>query len=135
MPELGQFLNSINNTKENLLKDPETLYQTEKDYAPFVTNRCLSYFPDTLFIVNQINEVPFVDKKMQYDFLLNSIRPRKRWSPWQKPGVVDDIDVVKVYYGFSNEKAKEALKILSPDQLNYIKDRLYKGGRTKGKSK
>jgi hypothetical protein len=135
MPEpsiITQFLNSINNSKQDLLADSERLYETEKEYPPFVINRCLSYFPDTLFIVNQMNEVPFLDKKMQYDFLLNSIRPRRRYSPWQKPEKIEDLNVVKTYFGYSNDKAKEALKILTGEQVQYIKDRLYKGGRTKG---
>lgn len=129
MPQLSEFLNSINSTKESLMEDLDTRDEVEKDYSPFVVNRCLSYFPDTLFIVNQINEHAFLDKKLQYDYLLNSIRPRKRFSKWQKPDVVENIDVVKEYFGYSNAHAKEALTILSSDQLEYIKDRLFKGGR------
>ncbi len=132
-PQLNDFLKSINYEKTNLLEDPETSDENEKAYLPYIVNRCLSYFPDTLFMVQEMNTVPFLDKKLQYQYLLNIIRPRKRFHKWEKADVGDDIAVVKEYYGYSNSKAKEALKILTSEQLEYLKIRLNKGGKGKGK--
>jgi len=118
------FINSINHTKENLIVDDTT----EKAYNPYITNHQLSYFSDTVHIVNVLNKYHHLDKKLQYDFLLNIVRKRKRFTKWNKPDDVGNLEVVKEYYGYSNEKAKSILPLLSPEAIEIIKQRMYKGG-------
>ena len=101
----------------------------EKKYPTYIINRCLSSFTDTVLFANEMNKNPHLPKRLQYDFYINSVKPRKRFSPWGKQDKVKDLDVVKQYYGYSNEKAKQALRILSPTQLDYIKSKLNKGGK------
>jgi hypothetical protein len=101
----------------------------EKKYPAFIINKCLAPFPDTIFLVNEMNINHHLDKKLQFDFLLNSLRTRKRYTPWLKASKQKDIEYVKEYYGYNNEKAKSALKILSDEQIKTIKDSLNKGGR------
>jgi len=122
------FLNSINTTKENLFeKDP----QAGKDYKPFLINRGLSYFPDTVFYANQMNQHPSLDKDMQFFFFLNIISRKKRFSKWsKKDSETESLELVKEYYGYSSEKANEALKMLSEENLIMIKEKLYKGGKS-----
>ena len=120
-----EFIKSINQTKKDLIKD-EPL--AEKDYKPFLVNRGLSFFQDTVLQVNEMNRLHFLDNTLHFDYLLNSIRPRKRWSKWLKPDKIDNLEVVKEYYGFGNEKAKEALEILTDADIEYIKDKFIKGG-------
>lgn len=120
-------LNAINDTKQNLIVDEIT----EKEYNPFMVNRGLSYFPDTVLFANEMNLVPHLDKKPQFDFLINTIRKRKRFSKWAKPETESDLEVVKEYYGYSNEKARQALTLLSPDQIAIIRTKVSKGGRRK----
>jgi hypothetical protein len=114
---LSDWLNSINFTKQNLIED--TL--NEKGYVPYVINRSLSYFPDTLFHANEMNEKHFLSKKMQYDYLRLSIRKRRRFSKWDKKTNSDIVDLVKDYYGYNTKKALEVLPLLSKDQITYIK--------------
>ena len=127
MYELKDYLNAINYTKEKLLDSEDEIW--EKKYAPFIVNKCLAPFPDTIMLVNEINQRHHLDKKLQFDFLLNSIRPRKRFTKWAKAKKIKDIEYVKEYYGYSNEKAKSALDILDDEQLETIKRSLNKGGR------
>ena len=125
MTELKDWLNSINFNKKNLIEeDPSTI----KDYAPYIINRCLSGNIDSILFVNEMNKYSFLDKDMQYSFYLNTLRKKKRFSPWLRKDKVTDLQCVKEYYGYSNEKASQALKILSPQQLDYIKQRLDTGG-------
>jgi hypothetical protein len=124
---LSEYLNSINYSKKNLMVDA----QTEKAYAPFVVNRCMSYFPDTLLHANEMNRLNFLDKKVQYDYYLRSIRSRKRFSKWLKKEESEDIDRVKQYYGYSDKRAREAIRILTPEQLKNIKKELDIGGSRK----
>ena len=124
MIELKDWLNSINFTKENLIEDPSTI----KDYAPYVINRCLSGNLDSIMYANEMNKYSFLQKDMQYSFYLNSLRKKKRFSPWLRKDKVTDLEIIKQYYGYSNEKASNALKILTPEQINYIKQRLETGG-------
>ena len=124
-PTLSDYLNSINQTKKNIIVDSES----EKAYPPFIVNKCLASFHDTILFSNEMNMYPSLDKKMQYDFFINSINPRKRFSPWAKKSQVEYLDVVKEYYGYNNNKALQALRILSKDQLKDIKNLLNKGGR------
>ena len=124
--ELKDWLNSINFNKNNLIEeDPSTI----KDYAPYIINRCLSGHLDCVMFVNEMNRYPNLDKDMQYSFYLNTLRKKKRFSPWLRKDKVTDLQSVKQYYGYSNEKASQALKILSKQQLDYIKQRLEVGGR------
>ena len=123
--ELKDWLNSINFTKQNLLEEDPL---REKKYPAFIINKCLSGFVDTVMFSNEINQYPGLDNKLQYDFYLNSIRKKKRFSPWLRKDKVQNLDAVKQYYGYSNEKAMQALKILNKDQLKFIKDRLNVGG-------
>ena len=124
--ELKDYLNSINFNKNNLMDDEDPMW--EKKYPAFIVNKCLSGFVDTIMFSNEINQYPGLDNKLQYDFYLNSIRKKKRFSPWLRKDKVQDLDAVKQYYGYSNEKAMQALKILSQDQIDFIKQRLDIGG-------
>ena len=126
MTELKDWLNSINFNKNNLIEeDPSVI----KDYAPYIINRCLSGNLDCIMFVNEMNRYSFLDKDIQYSFYLNTLRKKKRFSPWLRKEKVTDLQSVKQYYGYSNEKASQALKILSKQQLDYIKQRLETGGR------
>ena len=101
---------------------------TESEYPPFVVNRTLSYFLDTVMYANEINTHSHIDNKLQFDYLLNSIRSNKRFTRWLKPDGNNDLDAIKEYYGYSNQKAKDVLDILTGDQLSLIHNRLNKGG-------
>jgi hypothetical protein len=125
--ELKEYLNSINYTKENLMDSDDPMW--EKKYSPFIINKCLAPFNETIIAVNEMNQRHHLDKKLQYDFLLNSIRSKKRFAPWVKADKLKDLEYVKEYFGYSNEKAKAALQILDNDQIKTIKDSLNKGGR------
>lgn len=129
MPELKDYLNAINHTKERLLDSDDEDW--EKKYPPFVVNKCVYPFQDTIMLVNEINQLPHLDKKLQFDFLLNSVRSRRRYTPWLKANKLDNLEDVKEYYGISNEKAKQALDILTDEQIAEIKKKLYKGGAKK----
>lgn len=122
---LFDFLNSINYSKENLIVDD----WSEKQYVPFLINKGLSFGTDTVIIANEMNSRPHLDKKLQYDFLINTIRPRKRYNKWLKVEKVEAIETVKAYYGYSTEKARQALSILSEEQLQIIRTKLDKGGK------
>ena len=125
MTELKDWLNSVNFTKENLVEeDPDVI----KDYAPYIINRCLSGNLDCVLFVNEMNKYSFLDKDMQYNFYLNTLRKKKRFSPWLRKDKVTDLEIIKQYYGYSNEKAENALKILTPEQIKFIKQRLDTGG-------
>jgi len=124
--ELKDWLNSINFTKQNLLEeDPDVI----KDYPPYIINRCLSGHLDCVLLVNEMNKYHFLDKDLQYSFYLNTVRKRKRFSPWLRKDKINDLDYVKKYYGYSNQKALQVLKILSHEQINFIKQRLEIGGK------
>ena len=124
--ELKDWLNSINQTKKNLIDEDSSL---EKEYPPYVVNKCLSGSIDCILLVNEMNMNHSLSKKLQYDFLINTVRVKKRFSPWIRKEKIKDIDAVKSYYGYSNEKAEQSLKILSDEQLNFIKQKLDTGGR------
>ena len=119
------YLNSINDTKKDIMIDDIA----EKGYAPFMVNRGLSYFNDTVLFANEMNRYHHLDHRLQYSFLINIIRKRKRFSKWSKPEIVSDVEVVKEYYGYSNDKARQALTLLTSDQINELKKKVYKGGR------
>ena len=120
-----EFANAINYTKKNIMVDDIT----EKAYAPYMINRQLSYFPDTVLAANEMNKNHHIDNRLQFDFFINIIRRRKRFSKWFKPEQISDLDVVKKYYGYSNEKARQVLALLSTEQINELKRKVAKGGR------
>jgi hypothetical protein len=124
--ELKEWLNSINITKNNLIDEEPDL---EKQYPSYIVNRCMSGHIDAILLANEMNKRPNLPKKLQYDFFLNSIRKRKRYSPWLRKEEIENLDFVKRYYGYSNEKAKQVLNILTREQLSFIRDRLEIGGR------
>ncbi len=125
MTELKDWLNSINFNKENLIKENPDIV---KQYPPFIVNKCLSGHIDCVLFANEMNKHHSLDKDMQYFFYLNSVRKRKRFSPWLRKDKIKDLDCIKQYYGYSNEKASQALKILTPEQIKFIKQRLDIGG-------
>ena len=125
--ELKDYLNTINYQKTNLLDTDDEMW--EKKYPPFIINKCLAPFPDTIMLVNEMNLHNHLDKKLQFDFLLNSLRTRKRFTPWLKASKQKNLEYVKEYYGYNNEKAKSALKLLNDEQIKAIKDSLNKGGK------
>lgn len=120
------YVPAISHTKKNLMDSEDELW--EKSYQPYLVNKTFSYYLDTVLYSNEMNLHADVDNKLQFDYLLNSIRPRKRFSPWNKKEIDSDIEVIKEYYGYSNRKAEEVLSILSDAQIEYIKSKLYKGG-------
>jgi hypothetical protein len=126
MPDLfKEILPSIMQTKKSVINDEIDL----KDYAPWLVNRALSYHLDCVPYVQEMNSSHFLDKDMQYSYYLNSIRSMKRkFQPWQKALVDKDLESVKKYFGYSNEKAKEALRILNDEQIAEIKIKTEKGG-------
>jgi hypothetical protein len=122
--ELKHWLNSINHEKQYIMTE-----ENKNEYPPFIVNRCLSGFIDTIMVANEMNISHHLSKKLQYEFLLNIVRPKRRFSPWLKKEKITDLEAVKSYYGYSNEKARSALSILSDDQLNSIKLKLTRGGK------
>ena len=127
MYELKEYLNAINQTKEPLMNTEDE--QWEKKYPSFIVNKCVAPFPDTVMLLNEINQLHHLDNKLQFDFLINSLRPRKRYTPWLKAKKLENLEYVKEYYGYNNEKAKAALDILNDEQISAIKIKLNKGGR------
>jgi hypothetical protein len=125
MIELKDWLNSINFTKENLLDENPEL---KKEYPSYIINKCLSGHLDSIMFSNEMNKYPQLDKDMQYLFFINTLRKKKRFSPWIRKEKINDLECVKKYYGYSNEKASQALKILKKDQIKWIKSRLDTGG-------
>mgnify|MGYP000874903153 FL=1 len=120
------YLPAINHTKKNLMDSDDPMW--EKKYPAFMVNKVLSGFQDTVMLSNEMNRNHFLDRDMQFQFLLNSIRSKKRFTPYVRRCKIKDIECVKEYYGYSNEKAKSALNILTKEQLKLIKESLYKGG-------
>jgi len=118
------FINAINYTKEKLIVDD----WSEKQYSPYVINKGLSFTTDTTVAANEMNSRPHIDRKLQFDFLLNTIRSRKRFSKWIKPEKIEALQVVKDYFKYNDEKARQVLSILTPEQINLIKQKLKKGG-------
>ena len=120
-----EFANAINYTKKNIMVDDIT----EKSYSSYMINRQLSYFPDTVLAANEMNRNHHLDNRLQFDFFINIIRKRKRFSKWFKPEQISDLETIKQYYGYSNEKARQVLTLLSTEQINELKNKVVKGGR------
>ena len=127
MYELKDYINAINQTKEPLLDSEDE--EWVKKYPPYIVNKCIAPFPDSVLLVNELNQYHHLDKKLQFDFLINSLRPRNRYAPWMKAKKLKSLEYVKEFYGYSNEKARDALDILSTKQISAIKKKLKKGGR------
>jgi len=125
--DLKDYLKEINTDKTPLMDSEDEMW--EKKYPPYIVNKCLAPFLDTIHLVNEMNVNCHLDHKLQFDFLLNSLRARKRFTPWLKASKIDDLEYVKEYYGYNNEKAKSSLDILNDEQISAIKQKLYKGGR------
>ena len=125
MYQLKDYLYSINQSKKNILDDDA---DAEKKYPAYVVNRCLSSFMDTILLSNEMNKNSHLPKRLQYDFLINSVKPRKRFSPWARKDTIDYLEVIKEYYGYNDDKALQALRILTKDQLDKISYLLRKGG-------
>ena len=119
------FLNEINFGKKGIIVDDIT----EKQYNSFMVNRGLSYFKDTAVIANEMNINHHLDNRLQFDFLINMIRKKKRFSKWNKPQIIDDLDVIKEYYGYSNKQAKAVHNLLSSEQIGELRKKVYKGGK------
>jgi len=127
MHELKEYLKAINTSKEKLMDGEDEMW--EKKYPPYIVNKCLAPFQDTIFLVNEMNMNHQADKKLQFDFLLNTLRTRQRYTPWLKAKKEKHLECVKEYYGYSNEKAKSALSILNDEQIKTIMNSLDKGGK------
>ena len=121
------YVNSINISKKDIMHDDIS----EKSYPAFMVNRALSYFNDTVLYANEMNVNHHIDNKLQYHFLINIIRKKKRFSKWLKPREVDNLELIKEYYGYSNEKAKSVLRLFNNEQIELLKQRIYKGGKRK----
>ena len=119
------FVNAINYDKQDIMVDDIV----EKQYVPFMVNRSLSYFQDTVLMANEMNLNAHLDNRLQFDFFINIVRKRKRFSKWFKPETQSDVEVVKTYYGYSNEKARQVLSLLTKDQIEVLKKKVNKGGR------
>ena len=123
--DLKDWLNSINYSKKNLIdEDPDV----EKKYPAYIINRCMSGHLDAIMYANEMNLAQHLDKKLQYDFYLNTLRSRKRYSPWIRKEELKNLDCIKSYYGYSNEKAKQVLPLLSEEQITFIRQKLDTGG-------
>ena len=122
-----EYLKAINETKKDIMVDDIA----EKEYNPFIINRGLSFFKDTILYANEMNRYHHLDHRVQFDFFINIIRKKKRWSKWIKASDIDNLELIKEYYGYSNEKAKSVLSLLNNAQIEELKQRIYKGGKRK----
>ena len=125
--ELKEYLKSINISKQSVMETDDKVW--EKRYPSFIINKCLAPFNDTIMLVNEMNFHHHLDNKLQYDFLLNSVRKQNRYAPWMKASKSKNLEYVKEYFGYNNEKARSALNILNDEQIAYIKKKLNKGGK------
>lgn len=123
------YVNEINVSKKDIMTGTDNDVLAEKGYDPFLTNRSLSNFPDTVWLANEMNTRHDIDKKLQFHFLLNTVRPKKRFAKWAKKEKTGDVEVIKLYYGYNDVKARQALSVLTDDQIKTIRNRMEKGGR------
>ena len=121
------YLNSINLTKKDIMVDDIS----EKEYNPFIINRGLSFFADTILYANEMNINHHIDNRLQFDFFINIINKKKRFTKWVKPHEISNLELIKEYYGYSNQKAKSVLSLLSDEQIEEMKQRIFKGGQRK----
>ena len=125
--ELKEYLKSINTSKQNVMDSDDKMW--EKRYASFIVNKCLAPFNDTVMLDKEMNFHHHLDNKLQYDFLINSVRRQNRYAPWMKASKTKNLEYVKEFFGYNNEKARSALNILNDEQIAYIKEKLNKGGK------
>ena len=125
--ELKEYLKSINNSKQSVMESEDKMW--EKRYPAFIVNKCLATFNDTIMLVNEMNFHNHLDNKLQYDFLLNSLRKQNRYASWMKASKTKNLEYVKEYFGYNNEKARSVLNILDDEQIAFIKKKLNKGGK------
>ena len=125
--QLKHYLNAINHQKIDLMDSEDEFW--EKRYPTFIVNKALSSFPDCILFVNEMNKMHYLDKRLQFQFFLNSIRSKKRFSKWLRSSKIKNLEYVKEYYGYSNEKARQALDILNDEQLEKIKITIDRGGK------
>ena len=122
------YLNAINDTKQDIISESDNPELAEKLYPPYLVNKGLSYFIDTIYLVNEMNQRHHLEKKLQFDFLINIVRKKKRYSKWFKPQQDDVVDAVMNYYGYSQDKARQVVNLLTEDQITKIKTSQSKGG-------
>jgi len=125
---LTDYLKTINETKINLMDGDDPGW--EKNYPAWVITKCLSSHIDTILLANQMNLYWELPNKLQYDFFINIVRKRKRFSPWESKVKLDNLEAIKEYYNYSTPKAQEILKILNKEQIEFIKSKLKRGGKT-----
>ena len=125
--QLKHYLNAINHEKVDLMGGEDEFW--EKKYPAYIVNKALSAFPDTLLYVNEMNRLHHLDKRLQFQFFLNSIRSKKRFSKWLRSSKIKNLEYVKEYYGYNNEKARQALDILDDEQIEHIKRIINRGGK------
>ena len=128
MNDAFDYVKSINQTKKNMMRDTENDDLAERAYQPFLTNRSLSYFIDTVLLANEMNMRHDADNKLQYEYFLNSVRPRKRFAKWVKNNTHNDLEIIMEYHDCSLQKAREYARVLSDDALSVMKEKLEKGG-------
>ena len=126
------FLNAINHTKEDVIKDSNNPELAEKLYSPYMVNRGLSFFIDTIYLINEMNRRHHLPNAMQFDFLINIVRKKKRYSKWFKAQPDEDVEAVMDYYGYSLSKARQVVGLLTQDQITLIKKSQHKGGLNNG---
>ena len=126
---LTSYLTAINWSKKKLMDTDDEGW--DKKYPPYNIDKGLSYYSDTVMYANEMNRLHHASKHMQFSFLINTIRSQKRFSKWLKASKIKDLDVIKQYFGYSNNRAREALSVLNKKQIDYIKEKLYKGGKRK----
>ena len=126
MYELKEYLKAINQTKEPLMDTEDKMW--EKKYLPYVVNRCVYPFMDTILLVNEMNQYSGLDNKLQFHFLINSIRSKKRFAPWLKTSKIENLELIKEYFGYSDQKAKDVLNVLTDEDITSIQKKLNKGG-------
>ena len=124
---LSDYLKTINETKQNLLDSEDSSW--EKEYPAWVVTKCMASHYDTVLLANEMNIYYELPNKLQYDFYINTVRKRKRFSPWEKKVKIEDLETVKTYYNYSTQKAQAILKILNKDQLDHLKSKLNRGGK------
>lgn len=123
---LGDYLTSINFSKEDLSERGEDWI---KNYPPYIVNRCVSGHLDTVMYANELNRMHHLDKDLQYSFYLNSLRKKRRFSPWQRKEKIEDLALIKDYFKYSDDKARDALRILTKDQIELIRSKMNTGGK------
>jgi len=122
-----EYVKAINTSKKDIMVDD----LAEKEYPAFLVNRSLSYFQDTILYANEMNIHHSIDSRLQFDFFINIIKKKNRFSKWLKPTEIDNIEIIKEYYGYSNEKAKSVLALFGKNEIDALRQRIYKGGRSK----